>query len=557
MRWFKWFQGDYFREHRTMFTLLLGVVIFALAIMIGGMSISHRFVRMSIRMLAEFAWLLAAVFASILIRQRGNGAKMTLWGYAPIILTGLVIVIFRTLFLPNSMLNILFPPILLVFSIWQAVIIYRSSDVVAKSDLVYMCISMGVLAVATVMSWMGYVMLALVVVIWWTFQLTVLQTVTAVYHLLNLYHERKIKTAMESYKKKNPFLDFKKDGAYIELTWLYDLLKMTVIPIFAICSLPMCLGMAGNVFDLQSVIKEFFYKPLVTIDNVIHLSLFKVVLVSSLYFVFKYLAYALKAFNRVWRTRSKARKSGNRRLRETDLNFNLINNIISLLCWGLYIIIAFLILKIPTSAITIVSTGLATGIGFAMKDVLNNFFYGVQLMSGRLRVGDVIECGGIRGTVESMSYQSTQIVATDGSIMAFPNASLFSQNFKNLTRNHSYELMKIPVGVKYGTDVEKVRELIIEAITDLQAEDNWGRNLIDRSRGIDVRFSDFGDNSVNLEVVLFTTVESHYTFAAKAKEAIYNVLNENNIEIPFPQRDVYIKQAPSLDGTVQEDKSSK
>lgn len=82
----------------------------------------------------------------------------------------------------------------------------------------------------------------------------------------------------------------------------------------------------------------------------------------------------------------------------------------------------------------------------------------MQLMSGRLRVGDYIECDGIRGKVDNITYQSTQIEAVDGSIMAFPNSSLFAKNFKNLTRNNSYEFLGLPVGVAYGTDVDHARK---------------------------------------------------------------------------------------------------
>ena len=103
-------------------------------------------------------------------------------------------------------------------------------------------------------------------------------------------------------------------------------------------------------------------------------------------------------------------------------------------------------LHIPAGAIETVSAGLAAGLGFAMKDLLENFFYGISLMSGRVRVGDYIECDGIRGKVESITYQSTQIITSDGSVMAFLNSALFNKNFKNLTRNNSYEFVKLPVG---------------------------------------------------------------------------------------------------------------
>jgi small-conductance mechanosensitive channel len=176
--------------------------------------------------------------------------------------------------------------------------------------------------------------------------------------------------------------------------------------------------------------------------------------------------------------------------------------------------------------------------------VLNNFFYGVQLMSGRVRVGDVIACEGVRGVVRRVSYQTTLVEEEDGSLIAFTNTNLFSKNFKNLTGGKNYEMLKIPVGVKYGTDIEKTRRVILEALKPLQKKDRFGRDIVDPKRGIDIRFDKFGDSSVDLIVFLYTTVDTHYTFPARAKELIYNALNENGIEIPFPQTDIYVKSWP-------------
>ena len=179
-----------------------------------------------------------------------------------------------------------------------------------------------------------------------------------------------------------------------------------------------------------------------------------------------------------------------------------------------------------------------------MKDILNNFFYGVQLMSGRVRVGDTVECDGIRGTVVGLSYQSTQIEAVDGSIIFFTNSDMFGKNFKNLTRNNSYQLVTFTVGVKYGTDVEKARQIIVEALKPLMVKDKYGRDVVNLRKGVTVRVSNFGDSSVDLLILLYTTVDTYGSFPAAAREAIYNAFNENGIEIPFPQQDVYIKEMP-------------
>ena len=221
-------------------------------------------------------------------------------------------------------------------------------------------------------------------------------------------------------------------------------------------------------------------------------------------------------------------------------NFTLANNVIAICCWGMYAIISVKMLKIPSTAVSVISAGLATGVGFAMKDLLENFFYGISLMTGRVRVGDYIECDGIRGKVDSITYQSTQVLTADGCVIAFLNSSLFSKNFKNITRNHSYELVKIPVGIAYGSNVDEVRKMLIKAVMDLEEKSADGRDIIDLDKPVSVVFDDFGDNSVNLFVTYWVLVEEKFGKTGQIKEAIYNTLNAHNIEIPFPQRDIHI-----------------
>jgi len=178
--------------------------------------------------------------------------------------------------------------------------------------------------------------------------------------------------------------------------------------------------------------------------------------------------------------------------------------------------------------------------GFAMKDLLENFFYGISLMTGRVRVGDFIECDGIQGRVESITYQSTQIETIDGSVMAFLNSALFNKNFKNLTRNNNYILVLIPVGVAYGSNIKEVRQIILDAIKPLAEKTPEGRYLISPRKEITVAFSEFGESSVDLNVKVWMLVEQKIPFTAKIKEVIYDALNEHGIEIPFPQRDLHI-----------------
>ena len=145
-----------------------------------------------------------------------------------------------------------------------------------------------------------------------------------------------------------------------------------------------------------------------------------------------------------------------------------------------------------------------------------------------------------KGKVESINYQSTQIVTLDGSVIAFQNATLFSKNFKNLTRNHGYVQVKIPVGVAYGVDVQTVRTILLESLQTLTGKNAAGKYVVDPKQKMTVRFADFGESSVDLFVVCWVLVEEKIPFVAQVQEIIYQTLNKNRIPIPFPQRDVYV-----------------
>ena len=197
-------------------------------------------------------------------------------------------------------------------------------------------------------------------------------------------------------------------------------------------------------------------------------------------------------------------------------------------------------LNIPTGSLRLIAGGLSAGVGLAMKDIINNFIYGIQLMSGRLRVGDWIECDGIRGQVTDINYQSTQVETVNATTVSFLNATLFGKSFTNLTRGNSYEFLKIMVGVPYGSDIEHVRTVLEKAMEVMKTKDEYGRDVVDPRFGIYVRFGEFSESSVEIAVKQYVLAAKHVPYRDEAKEVIYNALKEAGITIPFPQRDIHI-----------------
>ena len=216
----------------------------------------------------------------------------------------------------------------------------------------------------------------------------------------------------------------------------------------------------------------------------------------------------------------------------------MVKNVIQLVVWGAWLLISLGIMRVNNTWLVVVSGGLSTGIGFAMKDIIENIYYGISLMAGRIKVGDWIVCDGTRGRVSSISYTSTMLEAIDGSVIAFTNSQLLLKNYKNLTKNHGYELVVLDVGVAYGTDFARCRQLLIDAIKEL--------HVTDPRKEPNVLLKEFGDNSVNLKIVVWLPVITQALDQSRILECVYNTLAANNIEIPFPQRDLHIINPQNL-----------
>ena len=542
---YRWIKKEKWIQFRPILTAILGTLLFVLGMLLIKADRGNPYWRMAYQLLTQYAWLTLAILVSLLIRIRGDQARASLRIYIPTLLLAFVCILMRAIFLPASAVPLFFPPTLLLFIIWQSVVNARNRAHVSRADLRYMWVSVVVMAVTAILSLAGYSMIGVLLITFWTFLLALLHTITTLYYLMMRYYDDRVIRRKARYHEENPRLPLDDKDAFIEVTWLYDLLRMVVVPLMAIYSFPLSALLTSRAYQLSLTGADLMKRALVQGDSMKSFTLSNILLVIGLFFVFRYLIYLAKGLFRVFKLRNMIEeKTDTLPLKESDVNLSLANTIFSLLGWALYLLVTFSILDLPKNALTYITTGRAAGVGFALKDLINNFFYGIQLMAGRIRIGDKISCDGVRGVVKRVSYQITQVEDEDGSLIAFTNTDLFTKKFRNLNSGRNYELVKIFVSIRYGTDFEKARQVILEALQPLMTKDKMGRDIVDPSFPIDVRFDNFGESSINLAVVLYTTVETHYTFPARAKEAIYNAFHEHGIEIPFPQRDVYLKPVP-------------
>ena len=528
-------RGPEYKERRQMLTLVLGTGLFAVIVMIIRSLVSFNFVHMSTGLIINMAWLMEAIFLSLYVRLKGRQMLQAAMIYMPLMLLSFIVIMFRIILIPNVLLNLVFPPILLIFTLWQLWMAERHRKGLPLLDIIYSYITSIAMVVACIVAWVGFTLMAVQIMVWWTFQLAAITTITCFYDLMEMYEDKRLLKRIVSDNADDVAAARRlmKQGEYITKTWLYDFVNRTAVPILAVGSVLLSIYWAAGIFEMTSVCQKAFYTNFINEKDLVQISLFKLCQVTALWFIFSYINYAIRSFYASYRKQTASP--------DEVLNLTLARNIIAILTWGLYFIIVLVILNVPKSGISIVTAGLATGLGFAMQDLIETFFYGLSLMTGRLRVGDYIECDGIMGRVESITYQSTQVITADGCVIAFLNKALFSKNFKNMTRNHSYELISIPVGVAYGTDVEAVRQMLVQALKPICQQTNAaGMPMTDPDRPVQVRFADFGDSSVDLKILVWMLVEEKYALTARIKESIYNTLNENNIEIPFPQRDIHV-----------------
>ena len=497
-----------FMAKRPCLIMAMTVVTFAVILGIVRMVVTQNFVIMASQLLVEYSWLVGVILVSILLRVDNDKIKNTFRIYSPLMLVGFIVIVFRIILIPNDLVNLIFPPVLLLCALWQWNVIGRKHNQVLRTDKTYAFISLAVFGVSTIFAWTGFTLLAVQLIIWWTMQLTCVLTITCCEGWLSVYAKRK-KLADKAITDK----------------WLYRFIYKVLLPISGVLSFIISIYWAADVFNMSDTTWEIFNKDYIKTSN-FTASLFSISEVACLYFLFNYINITSVDFMRHHFEKADPTSAASKIV--------MFKNVMQVIIWGIWLMIALNVFQVGKSWLLAIFAGLSTGLGFASKDILENIYYGVSLMMGRVKVGDYIICDGTRGKVSSISYTSTMLEATDGSVIAFQNSQLFSKNYKNMTKNHGYELDILEVGIAYGSNVKEVKQILIDALMKL--------DCIYQDKGVKVLLKSFDDSCITLRIVVWVNVLTQAIDDATIMECIYDTLNDHNIEIPFPQREITIKQ---------------
>jgi small-conductance mechanosensitive channel len=210
----------------------------------------------------------------------------------------------------------------------------------------------------------------------------------------------------------------------------------------------------------------------------------------------------------------------------------------------IYIITFFIVIEVLGFNLTVIwagSAALLVGVGIGLQGFFNDVISGfVLLFEGGVRVGDELEIDGDLVKVKGIALRATRVETVDGDLVVMPNSKIAGNSVMNFSQGLTSTRISVSVGVAYGSDVELVRQLLLEAMT--------AQPQIVKSPSPQVIFSEFGDSALNFEVRGWVPSPwNRMMIKSDIRFRIDNVFRTNKIKIPFPQRELYITNTAQSD----------
>jgi small-conductance mechanosensitive channel len=192
--------------------------------------------------------------------------------------------------------------------------------------------------------------------------------------------------------------------------------------------------------------------------------------------------------------------------------------------------------EINLNSLAFLAGALGVGVGFGLQNIVSNFISGLIILAeAPIALGDRVEVSGAIGRVTEINLRSTTVITSDNICIIIPNSNLITGTVINWSHGDPTVRTRLPVGVAYGTDVEKVRSLLLE----VAAADP---DILKKPEP-EVLFVGYGDSSINFELAVWSTVvtDKPLRFKSRIYYSIHKTLEAHRIEIPFPQRDLHLR----------------
>src|SRR6202030_3687814 len=256
----------------------------------------------------------------------------------------------------------------------------------------------------------------------------------------------------------------------------------------------------------------------------------------SLFQIFLLIALLIAVF---WLSSRTKRFLFNRFLVKSGLDRSLQYAIAQIVSNLVLVIGIFIVLEntgIHLGALTVFAGAVGVGVGFGLQNIASNFISGLVILAERpITIGDRVEVAGVVGQVQQIRARSTVILTNDNIAMIVPNSKFIDSPVTNWTYSDPRVRFRVPIGVAYGSDVNKVREALIAA--------GRSNSHVLEDPAPSVFLNKFGESSIDFELVVWSREMSHRPsrFKSDLNFAIEQKLREAGIKIPFPQRDLHIR----------------
>ncbi len=493
---------DEFKAKKRFITAAVSITLFVILGSFAGHTFMTGFSNLASLDLMIYGFLIVDIFIiSAAVRFDESECRSVMRCYNPILVTALVFIIFRLLLAGNNLIRLAVPPLMLLSLLWQISALMRHGPFSERFSAITLWLTCIITGITCLISLGGRTFLALMLLIFWIVQLTGMEAIKCIHCLFN-----KKRAARESSAAR---------------LWLNPTVKKLIVPVLSVLSFSVSFRWAASMFSMRSWADSLLHSNMAGAESTLNITVSGLLILLSLAFVIIWALYMVKtALQEIYKENY------------TTGAIPLIMTLGSILVWFLYAVVCIKVLGINSTGLIAAMGGMGVGLGFALKDTINELFCGLSLLMGRVHLHDYIECDGVRGKIVDVGMRTTTIDTLDGSVIAFPNSQLLSKNFKNLSKSHNWELCTLRVGVGYGTDVERARKVILECLEPVREKISYKEPV--------VLLGNFGDNSVDLDIKLWILTKEKSALLADIRERIYKTFDKENIEIPFPQRDVHI-----------------
>ncbi len=217
---------------------------------------------------------------------------------------------------------------------------------------------------------------------------------------------------------------------------------------------------------------------------------------------------------------------------------NSVFLVVKYFVWTIAIIIILQTIGVNITYLIASSAALLVGLGLGIQQIFNDIVSGIFLLfEGSVKINDVVQINDMVATVKQINLRISKVETRENVIIIVPNSKLISDNVINWSTIDENTRFSVKVGVSYGSDVEKVKEILENVAAH--------NNKISKKPKPFVRFTNFGNSSLDFELLFFTKNSFRVkNIKSDLRFNIYREFNKNNINIPFPQQDIYIKEIP-------------